>query len=233
MNSRIAISSEMKMTESAVIDGNIVKSVVSGGDEITFRRVYKDEVVGINTAMPILFCNDLPKFSPADESVRERTIVITFDNSFVDHPDPNIPTQKQGDPTIKQTLQQPKYFAALFHIMRKEFNTWKETGYKEIVLPPHMIQEKNDWVPLTDFGDLLNEKFEITRNPEHMVLFDDIYKEIIRTTGEGTYSKTKVGRELTRMGLPKLDKKDGRVTKVYRTGLRHDFMKHRTATEED
>jgi len=233
MNSRIAISSEMKMSESAVIDGNIIKSVVSGGDEITFRRIYKDEVVGVNTSMPIIFCNDLPKFSPADESVRERTIVITFDNSFVDHPDPNIPTQKQGDPTIKQTLQDPKYSAALFHIMRKEFNAWKTSGYKEIVLPPHMIQEKNDWVPLTDFGDLLNEKFEITRDPEHMVLFDDIYKEIIRTTGEGTYSKTKVGRELTRMGLLKLDKKDGRIKKVYRTGIRHDFMKHRSTAEED
>jgi len=88
-------------------------------------------------------------------------------------------------------------------------------------------------VPLTDFGDLLNEKFEITRNPEHMVLFDDIYKEIIRTTGEGTYSKTKVGRELTRMGLAIHDKKDGRITKKYRTGIRHDFMKHRSTTEED
>lgn len=233
MNSRISISSEMKMSESAVIDGNIIKSVVSGGDEITFRRVYKDEVKGINTSMPIIFCNDLPKFSPADEAVRERTIVITFDNSFVDHPDPNIPTQKKGDPLIKQKLQDPKYSAALFHILRNEFLAWKKTNYAEIVLSPHMVQEKNDWVPLTDFTDLLNEKFEITRNPEHLVLFDDIYREIIRTQGEGSYSKTKVGRELTRLGLLKLEKKEGRTKKVYRTGLRTDYFKQRESNPEE
>lgn len=231
--SRIAISSEMKMSENAVIDGNMLKSIVSGGDVLTLRRVYENEHQFINTSTPFIFCNDLPKFSPADEGLRLRTIVITYDYSFVPDPNPTIPSQKKGDANLKQTLKDVKYSYALFHIIRQQYIEWKKMEYAEIVLPPSMIQDKNDWVPLTDFADILSEKYEITKNPEHMVLFDDVYKEIIRTTGEGAYSKNKVGRELTALGITTLRKIVGRQTKVYRLGLRYDGLKQREAAEDN
>lgn len=215
-NSRLAISSEMKMADNVAINGNLMKSIVSGGDTLNARRLFKEEEQFVNYSMPIIFANDLPPFSPVDDAIRERLIVIQYDYSFVD--EPRTKFQKKGNPNIKDIIQVEKYANAFIHMIIQEYNKWDDNEFKPPVLPKYLIEDRNTMAKVSDIKTIIEDRYEITGNEEDYITFAELKKYIKEC--EITMSDTKFGRELSRIGLDdKVIKIDKKTTKC-RVGIK-------------
>lgn len=216
-NSRLAISNEIKNVDDVKIDGNMLKTLTGGGDGITLRNIYKNSEVVINQAMPILFAQDLPSISPPD-AINSRIIVIQYDYSFMDKPNPNIPNEKQADPRLKDKLCSDNYADAFIYMMIQEYNNWADNNFEEIELPQMMLDDKQQLAPVTDIRNILEGDFVITGNEDDWVPYKDI--EDCLKKEKLTMSPTRIGRELTRLGLAIRNKKVNRKTINGRSGIK-------------
>lgn len=215
-NSRLAVSSEMKMLEGLAIDGNLMKTIVSGGDTLVARRLYKEEERFVNYSMPILFANDLPPFSPVDTAIRERLVVIQYDYSFVDEPKTEF--EKKGNPQIKDIIQTEKYADAFIHLILKEYYKWEENQFKPPTLPKYLLEERNTMARVTELKPIIEERYEITGNEEDCISCSEILKHL--KDNEISMSDTKLGRELSKLGLGKKVVKLDKKAVMCRSGLK-------------
>jgi len=220
VNARFAFSSEIRIPKderhSVAVDGTLLKTLASGGDDIKARRLHENSVNVYNKAQLFIFANDMPKISPSADCVASKIVPVNWSISFVD--DPVMPTEKKKDPQMSDKYKQPEYGDAFFHIIREEYAKWKASGFAEIKLPETAKLGLEDLVPAKRLGPLLLEQYELTLHPMSVVPFDDIRAYVKQEGWEGTDNK--LGRELTALGLGVSRKReDGRIV-LYRTGLR-------------
>jgi hypothetical protein len=181
------------------------------------RNIYKNSEIVVNQAMPILFAQDLPSISPPD-AINSRIIVIQYDYSFMDKPNPSIKNEKQADPRLKDKLCDDKYADAFIYMMIQEYNNWADSDFQEIELPQMMLDDKQELAPITDIRSVLEGDFVITGNDDDWVAYRDI-EECLKKE-KITMSPTRIGRELTRLGLAiKIIKVDRKTIKG-RSGIK-------------
>jgi len=215
-NSRLAFSNEIKNQEGIQIDGNMLKSITGGGDEIVMRRLYRESEKIYNFSMPILFAQDLPAITPPD-AINSRLVLIQYDYSFMENPNPNR-MEKQADVNIKDKLCCPKYANAFIHLMIEEYNKWADSEFAEPELPAFMIQDKEIFAPTTDVRTILEEEYELTGNEEDYVPYKELEAHLKK--GGITMGNNRLQKELTRLGLISKSKKLNRKTTWIRTGIK-------------
>lgn len=217
---RFAFSSEIRIPKDSrtpvAIDGNLFKTLVSGGDEIQARRLNENPIPIVNKAQLFIFANDMPTFSPASDDVSSKIVPVNWSFSFVEHP--MLPTEKKRDPEMSKKYKQAEYGDAFFWIIVDEYKKWKSTGFKEIELPETARLGLDDLIPIKKLGPLLMEEFVFTKSTLDAVPFDDIADYVKSEGWEG--STNKLGRELTALGLGVGRKREKNKITVLRTGLR-------------
>ncbi len=215
-NSRLAFSNEIKNQEGIQIDGNMLKTITGGGDEIVMRRLYKESEKIYNFSMPILFAQDLPAITPPD-AINSRLVLIQYDYSFMENPNPKR-MEKMADINIKDKLCSPKYANAFIQLMIQEYNNWADSEFAELEMPEFMIQDKEAFAPTTDVRTILEEEYELTGNEEDYVPYKELEAHLKK--GGITMGATRLGKELTRLGLVSKSKKMNRKTTWIRTGIK-------------
>lgn len=218
VNSRFAFSSEIQVDEKnrTCIDGNLLKSIVSGGDEIKARKLYENDKTIINKASLFILANDMPRISPVDDAIRNRVQVINWSYSYVD--EPKKTHEKICNPELSNLYKQDEYGNAFFWLMVEEFEKWKMNGFVEPKTPECVIQGRDDLLPIIDIEEVLLQKYKITKS-----LLDHVEtKDILDWLKENDVkdSDNKIGRELTALGLNNAVKKLSRKTIRIRTGIR-------------
>lgn len=223
-NARFAFSSEIRIPNDArnaiAIDGNLFKTLASGGDEIQARRLHENSHAVINKAQLFIFANDMPKFSPATNDVSSKIVPVNWSVSFVDNP--VLPTEKKRDSDMSRKYKQAEYGDAFFCLIVDEYKQWKETGFKEIELPETARLGLDDLVPAKRLGPLLLEEFILTKSQMDAIPFDDIMSFVKSEGWEG--SANKLGRELTALGLGVGKRKENGRSVVLRTGVRRRVL---------
>lgn len=214
---RVAFSNEISVVgeKPKPIDANILKNLVSGGDEITIRTNYKDEEKIVNQCLPALFVNDLPPIAPPDNPFRNRLVAIPYHYAFMETP--VLPTDKKADKDIKLKLMKQENLDAFIHIAIDTMRNWNG---EQIELPKECCALRDDIAPsqTADLIDILEEEFEITKNDDDYVVTADLLTYLRNRGKEG--SDKFLGNLLTDIGL-KVDQKkiDRRNTKI-RRGIR-------------
>jgi hypothetical protein len=118
------------------VDGNQVKRLVSGGDEIEVRTNHKDEVRKKLQATVFLFNNDFPKVEPAD--AYQTLDVFGFDSAFVSaveiqaRGDKCPKHWKPADPDIKRRIRDPDVIDAFTMLVLEAYT-------KEMLVPPECV----------------------------------------------------------------------------------------------
>lgn len=229
VDKRIAISSEAR--SNTTLCGMLVKQVVSGGDTITIRTNYKDEMTCINRSTLFMMCNDVPKISPCDDAVQDRIGgVFEYSVRFLDHPNPaNAELEKARDDTLKGKLNRPEYQAAYLSSLLDAFQAYRASSH---VIPASVSQAIEEWVCNdSSLQSLLEEACEVHRDPatntalqDCFVPCDNLYQAlVIEGVGPGRsrvcMSKVKLGKQLNLLGYPSGTRQlNGRNTRV-RYGL--------------
>jgi hypothetical protein len=218
-NARYAFSSEIKVPEgktNVAVDGTLLKTLASGGDEIQARRLHENAKRVVNKAQLFIFANDMPKVAPCTTDVQAKIVPVNWSISFVETP--LLPNEKKRMAEMSGLYKQPEYGDAFFHLLCDEYAAWKASGFKELVLPETAKVGLDDLLPAKRLGHVLLERYELTRSILDSVPFEDIKAFVHEQGWEGTDNK--LGRELTSLGLGVGKRKEGRKAICLRTGLR-------------
>jgi hypothetical protein len=209
-HARLAISNEVRM-DKIPIDGNLLKSLSSGGDEIGARLNFKDEYTFVPKTSFFFMGNDMPEITPKDSGIETRVRVVRFNKRFVTRP--MGANELPADETIKDKLETDAWKNAIFWLVMDAFRY-------ETAEPGEVCEETKEWIPSGsgEFREALEERFVINVSDSSEDNWTSS-KDIIGYVKERgmNMSDTKIGRELGKLGLVKIDKKiDSKTIKIWR-----------------
>jgi hypothetical protein len=198
---RLAFSNECRISSTNSIDGNIIKTLASGSDSMKIRGNYENQKTFVNRSTMMFLSNDCPSISPSDSGISERCKFIRYQLRFVNNPTQS--DERIADPTIKVKFQQDDYKDALFYTL---VDTYKHMTDEESKIggyinePTCVIQETTEWIKdeNSNFLERLNERFEITNNPDDYVECKRIVSYLTDVCNM-KLSSVKIGMMLTRM----------------------------------
>lgn len=210
MNARLAISNEVRM-DKVPIDGNLLKSLSSGGDEMGARQNFKDEHAFVPKVSFFFMGNDMPEIAPKDSGIETRVRVVRFNKRFVVRP--TGPNELLADETIKAKLETDEWKNAIFWLIMDAY------GF-DTVEPVEVCEETREWIPSgsAEFRGLIEENYVINLtddSADNYVTSRNVI-EYVKSCGLNM-SDTKIGRELGKLGLLKDVKTiNGKSTNVWK-----------------
>lgn len=214
---RLMIANEGRMDTTSQIDGNLLKSLASGGDTLKIRGNFEDQSSFINRATMVFLGNDVVPITPCDSGVLTRVRFMKYDYRFVSNPTKTY--EKPAIENIKSIIQSTEFCDGLFWLM---MDTLEGCTSAPIPEPDEVKMETAEWAVDDEklIEQYLNECYEITKNEDDYVSSDELTKYFIDVKGM-KISSTKLGRELNELigsqsKMMRLDKKSIRV----RTGIR-------------
>lgn len=212
-NTRICFGSEIKTDKNSKIDSEMIKQIVSGGEKIVARKLFKDEQVIIPRTMPILMVNEMSAFSSMNDAILNRLIPIQYNYSFVEFPDENKPYQKKAKSKLKNELRDEKYKKAMILLLIQEYKTWQTNEYKELELPENMVDFKEDIISIVNIEDVLDDIFIITKDMNDYITVKDL--ETTLSDKKSTIFKNVATVQLELLGCKRgrlqIDKRQTRV----------------------
>lgn len=159
---RLNFSNEMKITDDRgnrlKLDGNLIKSVASGGDVQTARLNYRDQIQFKIQGRMCLFANELLETSPDDAD--QTLTAFSFDTKFVreiteDQEKINNNDSKTNyriaDNEIKEFIRRPEIIDAFTYIVFEHYS-------KDILDVPECIKENKNEIVDEEDRDLVKLK---------------------------------------------------------------------------
>jgi len=144
---RLGVMHESNVSES--INLGLIKAI-SGGDKMYARALHSDPIEFRPTFQLLLLCNDKPKkIDPYDFAMWRRIVVVNFNSSFVDNPDPDDNTQFKKDDTIYKKLSLWK--GGFFWILTKYYIDLKRCGNpipEQVLFDTNQYRKSNDFVSI-------------------------------------------------------------------------------------
>ena len=181
------------------LDGNIIKSIASGGDEKTARLNYKDQIKFKIQCRMCIFANAMIEVTPQDAC--ETLNVFEFPNIFKneltddDHKINNVDSIykiKKGNDNIKQLILDENLQMAFIHIMIKNYT-------QRPITKPLSLKENLETYNDDAGGDdkIMNDLFEFTLNKLDKITLT-MYNEIIK---KNKLNKSKAQLILNKKGV--------------------------------
>jgi phage/plasmid-associated DNA primase len=233
------------------IDGTTMKTLVSDGDTISCRGLFKDPIKVANNAFIMVLANDTPSVKPCDAAYLDRANCIHFNRSSSDECIEADDLFFPRDQTINDFIANSDVFDAFISLLSKYYNMDK------LVKPECVITESKErsgadecgvsWISdnyeimpkatldtfrTKDGGFDLDKLDEHTKDEkDYFTVFDYIYQKYMK--GGNVDSKVNVGKMLKRMGCETARKKiSGKTIKVY-VGIRSVYKPKRMCDIED
>ena len=215
-DTRLCFGSEIKADKSSLINSEIVKQIVSGGETIVLRQLYKEEKPVVPRTMPILFCNEIPAFTSMNDAILNRIISIVYDHSFVEFPTKEY--QRLAKPNLKSTLKSQNYADAFIHLIIREFQKWQEGEFAELPLPESIKSFREEIVNIEDIEEILEDQFEITKNKDDFITNKEL-EEYFKDKGI-EMSMVKATLMLKQVRVETIVKKIGKKTIKVKVGIK-------------
>lgn len=203
LGKKIMFCNEVSMNKKK-IDVNTIKKLSSGGDEIDYRKNFKDGQKLINRSNMLFFCNEIPAFSnPTDTGIKNRCEYINFERTFVNEL-PKDATEDNSyyslaDYNLKSDLAKPEYISAFFHLLAETcLKVYKNENGNEtysIIQPMSVSVEKE--LQLADTNGCFSINFWKLYEPA--TITDEVSLVNITDLYNKTYSTNFICRQLSKM----------------------------------
>jgi len=197
---RINLSNEVKMDRA--LDGNAVKKLASGGDEL-IGRLHGGGGKDVGLELPFTphgtyFCmmNDIPPIVPFDPAVVIRNHYLEFSFVFVNENEVGLRDHyKALDPKLDVIIKTKLFIQGFIHILLDGYKDYLKNG-----LPEFDKEVKDRWTEgcqqSNEVIDAINFAFEITNNPDDTVDVATIKKYKKRCPDLSTISITRLNEVL-------------------------------------
>jgi hypothetical protein len=155
----------------------------------------------------MLMVNDMPNIQPCDQALKNRLRCIPHTKSFVDKPQAECNEyEMEADPLLKDKVSSQEWIDAFFWILMDSLNN-------PVKPPQEVLDERDELIVVEDvkLKAILCQKYEFTpKENEDFVSFKELYSYLVEENIH--MSETKMGRELKKLGLLKVDKKVNKKT---------------------
>jgi hypothetical protein len=156
---RVIFSNEIKIGGGATIDGNVIKELASGGDEVTGRQNRQDEFTFKLQSLPWIMANDIPRIKPLDDAVSNRIAFVPM--KYVFHSEAakyeaalrTNPNVRRGNDSLKDWVATPQVGAAFAYMLCQAYVAAKPE------LPEQVTNETAEWVDGESADDKLDALF--------------------------------------------------------------------------
>jgi len=187
---RLIFSNEL--TNNAPLNGNMIKKVSAGGDEMVGRLHGGHETTFTPHFMANCFANDITEIKPYDDAVRGRMNVVGYNKVFVENPREGK-NELKIDPNIMNDIRKLDFQRAFVNLIIRAYENYKRDG--ALTVPAEMELSIKEWVSQdTQVVNKLMECYEITGDHEDYVSSSEM-REWINRTKLGI-SEVKFAREL-------------------------------------
>ncbi len=210
-NKRIVIGNEVKKDKYARTDGNLVKSIISGGDNLQVRKNFKDETNKKNRAMFFLLMNDLVPFEPFDEAINDRILFTQFTRSFVDEPEDDEFEGKKDIHLKAKFNCNDDFKDAFVSIIFDAYQDYLKNG---LVYPRVLKDLKKEWIQNeSELQKAFDEYYSLTGNDDDFITVKDMVETLLSCSG---LSKKKLELELNQIVKTSKKRVDGISIRVKR-----------------
>jgi P4 family phage/plasmid primase-like protien len=170
---RVIVSQEIDA--SAQIKNGFIKSL-TGNDKLQGRELYQRNFVEFRgQCLPIICCNEIPKFEAFDGGIERRTNIVPFKFKFVENP--VMANHKMIDMTLKSKFTNDvQYHQAFIKILVDAYRQYVANGCK-INKPDEVVEMTKQYMEdVNVIRAFINEFVEITNNDDDMIAAND-FKE--------------------------------------------------------
>jgi len=145
MNVRAAIASEPEKTE--YFNTALIKEAV-GGDKLSTRGMYENEIEWMPMFKIMMLCNDIPSLDGIDGGITRRLEIIEFIAKFVSHPNADNPYEFERDDTLSRRLKKwpEEFLSYLVHYYYEYYLREKMIPPKTIIRITKEYEKANDKV---------------------------------------------------------------------------------------
>jgi P4 family phage/plasmid primase-like protien len=163
--------------------------MLTGGDTVPVRDLYKKQEYIKPQFKMVLTCNSLPSVSSSDRGVWRRISVVEFISVFTHNPDPNEKYQFMIDESLGEKLASDGPWAEAFmYLLIEYYKKYLKNGAKE---PAEVLKYTEEYQSESDFFiQFMNEKIVELDDSEVQLKLDEIYYEyqlwFKQTKGQGT-----------------------------------------------
>lgn len=177
------------------LNGNLIKTIASGGDAITVRKLYENEITFTPQFTVTLLFNDMCKIEPAD--VLENYIEFACKSKFVSKEEltPELPHYKLKDDKIKIYIREDKAINA--------FTWWILNNYDDILPIPECVVRSNDAITKVDTKItpelFIAKSFKVSKSKHDVIYMDDL--KTILEENEFSLSSQKINRIMSSLQI--------------------------------
>ncbi len=160
---------------------------LTGGSEINARLNYSNKTKTKICMTLIGECNKKPKLSESGESIQRRLIDIHFEAKYVDKSEYNLLDEEERKNVYVKNIYykspefKEKYKQALFIILTKYYNNYKNNSYQLNI--PDCVKFRNmEYMKMSDdYYNFIEDNFEKTDNKKDIIKLKEVY-EIYKNT---------------------------------------------------
>lgn len=177
---------------------------LTGGDAITARALFQDEIEFKPQFKMVLCCNDLPRVEADDDGTWRRFVVVEFISKFLGKADYEANKHKPNV-YLRDNQLADKLFGwkeAFMYILLDKLRTYKRDGITE---PEAVLKVTKEYKKTSDiYSSFFSEKIEV--DPESHIRLSDCYFAFKEWYKEGGHSMKMPRRDEMKSKLSKPDK---------------------------
>lgn len=188
---RILMSNEVPMHKS--LDGVFLKTISSGGDQMTGRQLYCNGGDFIPHGTTFINCNDRPKIVPSDDALTFRMPSVEYCKTFsLDSSKVDGQRVLLADPKLKDIINQSWFSEALFHLLTDAYTPEKSA------IPATVQSFTSSWNAEDDFLANLLQYYEVTGNHAEDQISN---KELVQWASDNNFkiSSIQIGLEILKV----------------------------------
>jgi P4 family phage/plasmid primase-like protien len=149
--------------------------MITGGDIITTRDLYKSNISYKPMFTPFVQCNKKPKIGRIDNGIKRRLKIVEFPFNFVDKPSKQ--NERLIDNSLKNKLDNDIYKELILLLID---TAAKHKNDRIIYQPLSVINHTKEYFDDNDPVKLwLSNYCEITNNPSHIIKTSDMYNSYL------------------------------------------------------
>jgi phage/plasmid-associated DNA primase len=185
---RIILSNEIN--SQITLNGNGIKALSSGGDELEGRGHGEAERSFSIQFLTVVFANDLPTIKPYDDAIDKRIRVVSYNKQYVEG-EPQNEMELTGDPLIDEEIETVEFQRAFVRILVEKYLEGKDGRFNND--PEKVVAAKQDWIgeEATCLAKFC-EDYEITDSPDDYIPSNEI---------ENWLKEKKIGISMKRFGM--------------------------------
>jgi hypothetical protein len=222
-----------KKAATRCINGNLINRLAGGGDVITFRGIAEEDIKVRWRTNVVMLANDMAPIAPVNEGVLERVRNMRWAKSFkmLTAGETLAPNELPADPKWRTIFRTDEaYQNAFFWVIADAFSAIKDEAFFD---PELVKSETKEWVGEAGsvrIRETLETDYIITKDANDKVAFDELARHL-KDNGIGGLSATKLGRELTALGLTQI--KAWRNPDTHKVVAARSGIRARTADDPD